>query len=186
MTRLLYLLLIKGFRNGRVVEYFVLLIILLSTLYYKIFLFISLLPFFFYERINNLLWSSTNEKNYFLLISDRNKLKIIRSNKIIFFVEFNLILIGIVLILNSEKFFFSIIKSNFYFFLFFLINYFLSSIQEKLQFTIHRKLKISIIVLFGLLYFFIDSSLRWEEMFLFEMTFIISYVYFFFNPKTLF
>jgi hypothetical protein len=84
-----YILFKKSFREGELIDMFIISMIIFFSGYKETFLIYSLIPIFFSNKIFNLIWANKNEKSFYSQFEENELKKISSSQQIQFIIEFN-------------------------------------------------------------------------------------------------
>lgn len=155
MWELLYILILKEFRNGKIIDLFLVSILIFLILFYNIHIFYPFLIILIPDRFLNNIWNNNDEVFFHGIINTVSKKRVILLNKIILFTEANLIFLFIFFLLQITDFNHLVIFNS-YLLLFFFVSDYLFIKSQFFKRSIHNLyINTSIIILTGILYSFI-------------------------------
>lgn len=101
---LAYIFFIKSYRDGGLIDLFLISMIILTSIYKDTFIIYLLIPVFFSNKFLNLIWSNTNEKLFYLQFQKIELKKIASIRQIQFITEFNIcyLLITLLFLFNQN------------------------------------------------------------------------------------
>ncbi len=101
-----YIFFLKSYREGGLIDIFIMSAIILTSKYKGSFIVYLLIPILFSDRFFNLIWSNKNEKLFYLQFQKISLKKIASTKQIQFIVEFNTcyLLISLLLFFINQNF----------------------------------------------------------------------------------